>query len=58
MLTERPDLHNERGFSTCNMKPTTMIKLERLAKQLGWNKYEVMHALVEAALEARKEPKP
>ena len=53
MLTDRPDLHSDRGFSTCNMKPKTMAQLERLAKKLGWNKYEILHALVEAEAKAQ-----
>ena len=58
MLRERPALEGKGDFEVMNVRPQTKRALTALAKHLHWNLYEVVHALVTAELEARKEPEP
>ena len=57
MLRERPALRVS-DFKNVAVRVETKRMVERLAKELHWNEYEVVHALVVAELDARKEPKP
>ena len=55
MLRERPALRVS-DFKNVAVRVETKRMVERLAKELHWNEYEVVHALVVAELDARKDP--
>ena len=52
MLKERPALRLGE-FKNVAVREETKRLVVRLAKELHWNAYEVVHALVEAEVQAR-----